>query len=663
MGGHPLERLEVLGAEVFAGLSQKPGGFLLGGRGRWLEHLFAQGREGVGVAASGGLLEDRLGFRGAGAWGVGGQRLAILGPEVFAGPGQRIHGLTHLRGRGFAIEVRDQRVERLGVAHFGGKFQTVERLAAGGFVAGAQVTQRLVIHGAGLAGGVLCHLTGGAHRLPGGIHHPTNPLSQRGVGCGVGASGVGALEQLLGEAGVVGAAKLRKLLSLHPLGLLLLAGFLGAAGLLGLLTLGFLGTFGFGGAASRFGGAASRFGSAAGFGGAAGRFVADTLGAHRVSPDACDTEGRVLPSSIWQIAIEGYSLDSSTLLGPLQLSKKAAHCRRGEASSNGALLHPQQRRNFVGVLQNKIAVVTGGTRGLGRAIVDAYVQAGASVMLAARSEDDVDRVIDELEAQGHKVAGLPCDVSDPEQVEELVDYTREVFGRFDIWVNNAAIVGGYGPTMDIPHELFLQVIHTNILGVYYGSRVAMQHFLKPGGGRLINVTSVEGRKPSAMVNGYAASKAWVRHFTLALAQEYEKSGIGIHLLDPGILSTDMLRQVAVLKGYLPSFQAVTQMLRPWLRSPEQAAEKAVWLASQATHGMTGLESKAMGFVDMLKGATNALLQRFASSEEEQLFAPPAEIPSGRGKRLHQASGYGPWNSKLPAPDLAMIQQYTKNQGR
>jgi NAD(P)-dependent dehydrogenase (short-subunit alcohol dehydrogenase family) len=130
------------------------------------------------------------------------------------------------------------------------------------------------------------------------------------------------------------------------------------------------------------------------------------------------------------------------------------------------------------VLEGKIAVISGGSRGLGFGIAKAFIREGASVIVASRSSESVETAVKNLRAEGGKVAGMQCDVGILEQVETLSQFAKDEFGRFDIWINNAGVSCPTGPTVHIPPEMVQALVRTNILGVYNGSIIAMRHFLK-----------------------------------------------------------------------------------------------------------------------------------------------------------------------------------------
>ena len=262
-------------------------------------------------------------------------------------------------------------------------------------------------------------------------------------------------------------------------------------------------------------------------------------------------------------------------------------------------------------LKGKVAVITGGSRGLGFAIAHAYAAAGATVIVAARSEAAVKKAADTLIAEGYRAAGLAADVGSREQVEALADETVRMFGKIDAWVNNAGTAGPYGPTMDLAPAAFEQVVHTNILGTYYGSHAAARRFLDQGSGKLINLLGHGWKGPVPWQNAYASSKAWVRSFTLALAEEVEAAAgntIGVYAFNPGMVLTELLTDVEVIEGSEVRLRRFPTIVRMWAKPPEVPAAKAVWIASSATDGKTGEIYNIFTPAKMLSGALRAGLQ-------------------------------------------------------
>lgn len=263
-------------------------------------------------------------------------------------------------------------------------------------------------------------------------------------------------------------------------------------------------------------------------------------------------------------------------------------------------------------LTGKVAVITGGSRGLGFAIGQAFTQAGAAVVLAARSQATVEQAAQELARQGCQAAAFAVDVSRYEQVEALAEYAVRTFGKLDIWVNNAGVAGPYGPTLDTAPAAFEQVVNTNILGTYYGSRAALRVFVGQGSGKLINLLGRGWKSPVPWQNAYSSSKAWVRSFTLALAKETKAggaSGVGVFAFNPGMVLTDLLTDVEVIEGHEERLKAFPTIVRMWAKPPAVAASKALWIASAATDGKTGEIYNIMSTRAMLGGALSEGLRR------------------------------------------------------
>lgn len=278
----------------------------------------------------------------------------------------------------------------------------------------------------------------------------------------------------------------------------------------------------------------------------------------------------------------------------------------------------------MGNLQDKVAVITGGTRGLGLAIAKAYAAEGAAVVVASRSAEAVDQTVRDLADRGADARGRAVDVGRLEEVEALAELAVQAFGRIDIWVNNAGTAGPYGPTLEIGPQAFNQVVQTNILGVYYGARVALKHFLPQRSGKLINLLGHGFRNPVPYQNAYASSKAWVRSFTLALADETQGSGVGVFAFNPGMVLTDLLTNVEVVEGSqrrLDRFPAVVRLLA---KPAEVPAQKAVWLASAATDGKTGLLVSLTSPLGMFARLLSAPLHRSEAPVEIRIKTIPAD---------------------------------------
>ena len=262
----------------------------------------------------------------------------------------------------------------------------------------------------------------------------------------------------------------------------------------------------------------------------------------------------------------------------------------------------------MGLLEDKNIVITGGSRGFGYAIAQACCQEGARVAVASRSLEAVTAAVDKLQVTGEAM-GTVCDVANLSDVKELAKQVIEAWGHIDIWVNNAAIAGPYGPTLAFTPEAFTSVVNVNVLGTYHGSMVAMRYFLTRGQGKLINILGYGDKRPAPLQNAYGSSKAWILSFTRALALETKDSGVSVFAYNPGMMRTDLLMDVEVIEGYEDRLKPMETIVRMWAKSPDIPAQKFVQLASQASDGKTGIVRQEMNAFSMLTGVVREGLGR------------------------------------------------------
>lgn len=197
-------------------------------------------------------------------------------------------------------------------------------------------------------------------------------------------------------------------------------------------------------------------------------------------------------------------------------------------------------------LKGKTAIVTGGGRGIGRAVARRFSNAGANVVIAARTLDDLHDTRVLIERDGGRVLVVPCDVSEAADVERLIDETIQTCGRVDVLVNNA----GTAPLATIDEmepNLFDKILKTNIRTVYLCSRGVWHHMVEQGGGVIINTSSVSAYDAFPGFAAYGAAKAFVVAYTKFLAKEGADVGIRVYGVSPGAVETDMLR------GAFPDF--------------------------------------------------------------------------------------------------------------
>ncbi|MEI8255931.1 MAG: SDR family oxidoreductase [Deltaproteobacteria bacterium] len=265
----------------------------------------------------------------------------------------------------------------------------------------------------------------------------------------------------------------------------------------------------------------------------------------------------------------------------------------------------------MGRLEQKVVVVTGSTRGLGRAIAETFVREGARVVLVGRSESDAREAAAQLDPAGESTLGAGCDVSDLAQVRALASRAIERFGRIDVWINNAGLSAPYGPTAEIPAERFGRVLLTNVVGTFYGSHVALQHFVPARRGKLVNIL---GRGDTGVVPfqlAYSSSKWWLKAFTVGLAREHRDSGVGIFGYNPGLMSTDFLRHLEAIQGWEAKLEPLKTVARMWANPPTVPAEELVELVGAATDGRTGLVKNQLHAGQLVAGALREGLRRLS----------------------------------------------------
>jgi len=190
-------------------------------------------------------------------------------------------------------------------------------------------------------------------------------------------------------------------------------------------------------------------------------------------------------------------------------------------------------------LKDKVCIVTGAGRGIGRAIAHRLTTAGAHVVAAARTPSDLETTVSQVSGKAGKCVGVVTDVTDSAQVSRLIGRTREEFGQLDALINNAGLAP-LSPVASMPDELFNQVNAVNINAVFYTCRAAWQD-LAAARGTIVNISSLAAFDPFPGFAVYGASKAWVNLFTRALAAEGKPLGIKAFAVAPGAVETHMLR--------------------------------------------------------------------------------------------------------------------------
>ena len=237
-------------------------------------------------------------------------------------------------------------------------------------------------------------------------------------------------------------------------------------------------------------------------------------------------------------------------------------------------------------LQDRVALITGAGRGIGRAIALAYAREGAQLALAARTVDELEETARQARALGAATLVTPADVTDPAAVDAMVQAALEHFSRVDVLVNNAGLVGPVGPLKDNDMDYWIRTIQVNVIGVYLCCRAALPSMLLRGRGKIINLYGGRGRNLSA----YGASKVAVADITECLADELAGAGIQVNALSPGSIHTAMweeTRDAAAAIGDAELFEFGQRVTSGGGASLERAAELGVFLASDASGNLSG----------------------------------------------------------------------------
>ena len=193
-------------------------------------------------------------------------------------------------------------------------------------------------------------------------------------------------------------------------------------------------------------------------------------------------------------------------------------------------------------LEHKVVVVTGSTRGIGRAVVEACAEEGAAVVVTSRTESGVLEAVDFLKARGLRVSGRAADVSRAEDLNGLLLHAVQTWGRVDVWVNNAGLSGGYRPLDEMSASDAQEVVDTNLLGTIQACRLLIPYFVARKSGILINLSGRGGRgEPTPFTAVYGATKIAIRSLTLSIARENRDHPISIHAVMPGMVDTDLLK--------------------------------------------------------------------------------------------------------------------------
>ena len=245
-------------------------------------------------------------------------------------------------------------------------------------------------------------------------------------------------------------------------------------------------------------------------------------------------------------------------------------------------------------LNDRVAIVTGGGRGIGREIALALAQEGADVVVSGRQLDVLEQTVTEIESQGRQALAIVTDVSNEVQVNELINETLATFGRIDVLVNNAGIAGPTAAVTNLSREAWDEVMAVNLTGAFLCSRSVIPHMSERRSGKIINISSVAGKMAYALRSPYAASKWGMIGFSASLAQELGVYNIQVNAICPGPTAGD--RMTSVIAGRAKELgRSADDVERLYLENtalkrmvdPKHVAAAVVFFCSEAGDSITG----------------------------------------------------------------------------
>ena len=239
-------------------------------------------------------------------------------------------------------------------------------------------------------------------------------------------------------------------------------------------------------------------------------------------------------------------------------------------------------------LVDRVALVTGASSGIGRASAVAFARDGAKVIVSGRSREGCEKTVKMIKAVGGEASFIQADLKKAEEVEALIDRAIKTYGKLDCAFNNGGVMGDKGiPTTEYPEDLWDLLIDTNLKGTWLCMKYEIPQMLRNNGGSIVNMSSVVGLVGVPGWAAYVATKHGIVGLTKSVALEYAQANIRVNVICPGTIRTPMLDHIT--GGDDPQFEAMVSAAHPMGRigTPEEVAEAALWLCSDATSFITG----------------------------------------------------------------------------
>lgn len=236
-------------------------------------------------------------------------------------------------------------------------------------------------------------------------------------------------------------------------------------------------------------------------------------------------------------------------------------------------------------LSGKVAIITGSSRGIGLAIAQQYAQRGMKVVISSRKQESLDEIAEEMRGQGADVTAIAAHNGDKDALNNLVEQTIATYGRLDVLVNNAATNPHFGTLLTSEDSMWEKTIQVNIMGNYWLTKASVPHMQAQGGGKIINVASVNGLRPGTYQGIYSMTKAAVISLTQTLAMELGGDNIQVNAIAPGLVKTKFAQALWSNDDLLSGVEERTPLKR--IGEPDDIAGLAVYLAAPASNFTTG----------------------------------------------------------------------------
>ncbi|WP_186757844.1 SDR family NAD(P)-dependent oxidoreductase [Echinicola salinicaeni] len=236
-------------------------------------------------------------------------------------------------------------------------------------------------------------------------------------------------------------------------------------------------------------------------------------------------------------------------------------------------------------LNNKVAVITGASKGIGLSIAEFFAAAGAKVVISSRNQEALDEVATRLNDKGYDVIGVACNVSHPDELELLVNKTIEVYGQIDILVNNAGINPFCGPVHETSMELFDKIMAVNVRAPFELSKLCLPHLRKSSNASIINISSIGAITPEPQLGIYSVSKSALHSLTKVCAKEWGNHKVRVNAICPGVVKTKFSQVLWSNDQVMDSIMKRLAIKR--LGKVEEIGALALFLASPAASYTTG----------------------------------------------------------------------------